>query len=239
MKTIRPTAACAASLTCVARAVAVATGMFVVAASAMADPTFASTTASVGSVDAVWKVAAEHGGYNDGLSRFEHILSNVTFGDAYAWRTEGAVTMLANNVAGNNDGMNNFMYFIFRQTFDLSGYDPATVDLRFRWASDDVYSAVGWTPAISLNGSAPQMGGTSGAYALGDVVQLNSGFKPGLNTLDFYVEGNGQTDGFALSTQSFSVAAVPEPSAGLLMALGLGVLVAGARRRRAGPERAD
>lgn len=216
----------------VARPVAVAAAMVFAASAAMADPIFASTTAAVGSIDPVWKVAAEHGGYNDGKARFDDILANVPFGDAWAWRTEGPVTMLANNASGINGGMGNYIYFVFRQTFDLTGYDPATADLKFRWASDDVPGAVGWMPALSLNGGALQKAGTSGAYTLGGVVELNSGFVAGLNTLDFYVEGNGQTDGFALSRESFTAGVVPEPASLLLMACGLGGVMAAVRRRR-------
>jgi len=212
-----------------AGSIAAAAAMLVAATSSMAVPTFASTTAAVGGTDLVWDVAAEHGGYNDGLARFGHILGNVTFNDAWAWRHEGPVTMLANNASGSNGGI--YTYFIFRQTFDLTGYDPATADLKFRWASDDVPGAVGWMPAYKLNGAALQAG-SSGAYALGGVVEVNSGFVAGHNSIDFYVEGNGTTDGFALETVSFTANAVPEPGSLLLMTCGLvGVTVALGRRR--------
>lgn len=204
-----------------ARPLAVAVGIALAASPALADPIFASTTAAVGTVDPVWTVAAMHGGYNDGQARFDEILASVPFGDAWAWRVEGPVTMLANNASGSNGGVGNYTYFVFRQTFDLTGYDAATADLEFRWASDDVPGAVGWTPAFSLNGAALQAG-SSGAYMLGAAVGLNSGFVSGLNTIDFYVQGNGQTDGFALSTLSFTAAPVPEPGSLLLLTFGLG-----------------
>lgn len=222
-------AACATSAGHVARAVAVAAAMALANSAAMADPTFASTTAAVGGVDPVWKVATSIGGFDDGKARFDDMLANVPFGDAYGWRTEWLVTMLANSPTGSNS---RYTYFIFRQNFDLTGYDPATADLRFSWASDDVPLEVGWMPALSLNGGAPQMAGTSGAYQLGGIVQLNSGFVSGINTLDFYVQGNGTTDGFALLTQSFTAAAVPEPATLLLMTCGIGGLMLQVRRRR-------
>ena len=211
-----------------AGSIAAAAAMLVAATSSMAVPTFASTTAAVGGTDLVWDVAAEHGGYNEGLARFGHILGNVAFNDAWAWRHEGPVTMLANNASGSNGGI--YTYFIFRQTFDLTGYDPATADLKFRWASDDVPGAVGWTPAYKLNGAALQAG-SSGAYALGSVVEVDSGFVAGHNSIDFYVEGNGTTDGFALETVSFTANAVPEPETYALMLAGLAGIGWAARRK--------
>ena len=142
--------------------------------------------------------------------------------------------MIANTTNGNNGGIGNYMYFVFRQTFDLTGYDPSTADLQFKWGSDDVPGAVGWTPGFVFNGSALMGAGTSGAYALGNVVDLASGFINGINTLDFYVEGNGQTDGLELSTVSFSASSttpsVPEPATLALVGLGLAGL--GAMRRK-------
>lgn len=213
----------------VARAVAVAAAMALANSAAMADPTFASTTAAIGGVDPVWKVAVASGGFDDGKARFDDILANVPFGDAYGWRTEWLVTMLANNPTGSNT---RYTYFVFRQSFDLTGYDPATADLRFSWASDDVPLEVGWMPALSLNGGPVQLAGTSGAYQLGGIVQLNSGFVSGINTIDFYVQGNGTTDGFALLTQSFTATPVPEPATLLLMACGAGGLLHRVRRRK-------
>jgi hypothetical protein len=56
-----------------------------------------------------------------------------------------------------------------------------------------------------------------------------SGFQAGTNTMYFWVQGNGRTDGMRLENAQFS--AVPVP--GTLALAGLGLLAAGLVRRRA------
>ena len=187
--------------------------------------------------DPGWSVAWEHGGYNDGVSTFNAVLANQPFGPAYYWGVEGGVPMIANNSSGSNGGIGSYVYFVFQQSFDLTGYNPSTADLQFQWGCDDVPGAVGWTPEFSLNGGALQGAGTCGAYSLGSTVDLNSGFVSGINTIDFLVEGNGQTDGFELSTISFTArqsgpppTGVPEPLT--LSLFGAGFAGAAALRRR-------
>jgi hypothetical protein len=67
---------------------------------------------------------------------------------------------------------------------------------------------------------------------------ISSGFISGVNTLRFYVEGNGQTDGMGLKSVSFTadtaapLDTVPEPTSVLLLGTGLGVLGLTAWRKR-------
>lgn len=122
---------------------------------------------------------------------------------------------IADIPSGSHGGVGNWTFFVFRQTFDLTGFDTATATLTFRWGADDsgeIFASRGsWIPAFRLNGGAFTYypGSTPDhripTYSYSPWVSL-SGFAPGINTIDFYVEGNGQTDGFGLQVQSFTAA---------------------------------
>ena len=145
---------------------------------------------------------------------------------------------IADVANGSHGGVGNWTFFVFRQTFDLTGCDVSQARLTFRWAADDsgeIFADRGsWIPAFTLNGGAFQNypGSTPAnripTYGYCDWITLSSGFVAGLNTIDFYVEGNGQTDGFGLQVQSFTA-----PAPGALAAAMLGALAGGRRRRAA------
>ena len=189
--------------------------------------TFASTTDA-----SAWTVStAVLNGAGDGqFASFDalHPAAAVTRSDAPAW--------ISNVASGTNGYMTDWTFFVFQQSFTLSAAEAATFDLKFQWAADDsgegfAYRGA-WTPKYSLNGGALVDGSwpSSNTYSFGNVTDV-SGFHEGVNTLTFYVEGNGVTDGMALNTVSFT-SAVPEPGSLGMLAAGLGLMGAMVRRAK-------
>lgn len=207
---------------------AAATALAAGSATASADPTFHSTSDA-----GAWEVATTVGGVDGAFASFP----TTGFTAAVSTpRTSGGVSWLANNGSGTNGSIGTWTFFVFRQVFDLGGYDPASARLEFQWAADDSGEGFAdrgaWTPKYRLNGG-PLIAGswaTGATYDLGLPTVLSSGFVSGPNTLEFFVEGNGVTDGFALRTTSFT-AAVPEPGTYAMLLAGLGVLGLAVRRR--------
>ena len=182
---------------------------------------------------AQWQVATNVGGVDGAFSSFP------VAGFVEAVGVNGRVTEGTGWIANNSTGTNgccvrNWTFFVFRQSFDLSGYDPATAALTFRWAADDSGEGFAdrgtWTPKFSLNGGSLVNGSwpTGATYGFGLETVVGQGFVSGLNTIDFYVEGNGITDGMALA--GTLTAAVPEPATYASLLAGL-MLLGGLSRR--------
>ena len=194
-------------------------------------PTFYST-----SNPSQWQVATNVGGTDGSFSSFP--TAGFVTATAVTGRFTGTTGWIANNSTGTNGP---FTFFVFRQTFDLTGYNPTTADLQFQWAADDSGQGFAnrgtWTPKFSVNGGALINGTWAGGdtYSFGPTQDVSSGFVSGQNHIDFYVEGNGTTDGFALNPISFTVSpsVVPEPASltlfGIAGATSLGYF--GLRRR--------
>ncbi|MDR0717046.1 MAG: hypothetical protein LBF50_06485, partial [Azoarcus sp.] len=94
---------------------------------------------------------------------------------------------------------NNPTSFHFYQTFDLTGYDPTTAQLSFEIAWDNDFNgfSLNTGPLTSpLPVTTPSFGFVS--------LTVSSGFIDGLNTIHFYVDGDGATDGLAFNVLSFT-----------------------------------
>lgn len=191
---------------------------------------FYSTGANVaGGLDQNWFVSASHTGFLD----TPFVQASDATGYGAGW--------ISNNAAATNGGMGNYEWFVFRQSFDLTGFLAATAQLRFVWNCDDIgplNNSVSTYPSIRLNGVL--WGSSTPAtllcnYTSGPLLTV-TGFQPGVNVLDFYVEGNGLTDGMRLVEDSFiaertgDLNVVPEPATMTLLATGL-ISLAAMRRR--------
>jgi hypothetical protein len=195
-------------------------------------PTFSTTSDA-----SQWQVATNVGGTDGSFSSFP--TTGFVTATAVTGRFTGTTGWIANNSTGTNSSSP--VFFVFRETFDLTGYNPTTADLQFQWAADDSGQGFAdrgtWTPKFSVNGGALINGTWAGGdtYSFGPTQDVSSGFVSGQNEIEFYVEGNGTTDGFALNTISFtaSPSVVPEPASltlfGIATASGLGYF--GLRRR--------
>ena len=197
---------------------------------------FAATFASTSDASA-WTVATNvSGGTGDGL--FASFLpAGSTPATAVNVPALGRTGWIANNAQGTNGYIGDWTFFTFQQSFTLSAAEAASYDLKFVWAADDsgegVLSRGAWTPKFSVNGGALVDGSwpSSYTYDYGNVTDITSGLHAGVNTLTFYVEGNGVTDGMGLQTLSFTTA-VPEPGSLGLLAAGLALVGVTARRAK-------
>ena len=137
-------------------------------------------------------------------------------------------------ITPNDSLVNNLPYspvgtYDYRTTFDLTGFNLASVSIKGGWSTDN--NGV----SILLNGIDTGNPGTSFTqFATGLApFTISSGFRTGINTLDFIVD-NGDCGGCQNPTAlrvEMSGTATPEPST--LLMLGSGVLgLAGVIRRR-------
>jgi hypothetical protein len=77
--------------------------------------------------------------------------------------------------------------YIYRLTFDLGGFDPATVAVRLRVCGDDAI------PEVRLNGVPTGASYSGGFVAFSGDLTIASGFLDGVNTLDVLVNNGGST----------------------------------------------
>ena len=160
---------------------------------------------------AAWQVTTNVTG-RDGIST-DFLTSGFQGAVAISGRTSDGIGWIANNDTGSNAGLGVWTQFVFRQSFDLTDYDPTTAFLEFQWAADDSGQGFAlrgsWVPKYRLNDGALIDGiwPSGESYGFGPVASVTSGFVAGVNTIDFFVQGNGVTDG--LSVRSISLKADP------------------------------
>lgn len=136
---------------------------------------------------------------------------------------QGYPSGAANHAAGD---------YVYRLSFNLTGFDPATAQITGSWAADNSGSALRLNGTVTAN--------TTPGYSGLTTFSIASGFIAGINTLDFVVtefaSGGANPTGLRVDgiTGTANLAAVPAPAAGWL--LGTGLLGVFARRRRRLPQ---
>lgn len=184
-----------------------------------------------------WTVSVHHTGIDTGNNASNFLTGSGDFQAAVS--VIGRGDYIASNTTGSTGGYpGDYTQFVFRQTFDLTGYDAANATLSFQWAADDTGEGFAergsWLNRFTVNGSGFQGIDSDGYYNYdaGKIVLL-TGFTSGVNTIDFYVQGNGITDGFELKVLSFTGTSTGAPdSASTIGLLGSALIALACVRRR-------
>ncbi|NQU26150.1 MAG: PEP-CTERM sorting domain-containing protein [Candidatus Nealsonbacteria bacterium] len=119
--------------------------------------------------------------------------------------------------------------YVYATSFDLSGLDPDSAEVSIRVAVDNILQDV------LLNGASTGIGVADGGFGgLSEPLVLDSGFQPGINTLEFVaVNNDGGPNPHGFRAELSGTASVPEPSTFVLALAGLFVLVLLGRRKPA------
>jgi len=117
------------------------------------------------------------------------------------------------------DGQPTNVIRTFITTFDLTGLDPSTAQIDMLIGTDN--SLVD----IELNGISTGLSGSG--FAVLSPFSINSGFQPGINTLEFIVQDVGVISGFRaeISNASAEPEDGPTPVAGELLSVDSSALV--------------
>lgn len=143
------------------------------------------------------------------------------------WTANDADSRWITPIGADDDGVGPGGGYIYRTTFDLTGYAPATASITGLWSTDDA----GLT--IVINGVATS---NTAPWAALVPFTISSGFISGLNMLDFYVDNSGGPTGLRVDSISGTADVLPEPSEvpepATLVLLGTGLAALRARRVR-------
>ncbi len=164
--------------------------------------------------DAYWTVSEQAGGNGPAQTVYPN---NA---DWYSgWLANGPNSdWIARNANVTNNGA---APYTFTRTFDLTGYNLATVSLSGAWAIDD-------QGTLNLNGTPISTLG-SGAWGALTTFSASTGFIAGVNTLSMTITADDQfleavrLDGTL--TGQLGGTATPEPSTSFLLVSGLGMLL--------------
>jgi hypothetical protein len=140
------------------------------------------------------------------------------------------ISLTANGTPTNNQTL-------YRTTFDLTGFDPATAQLTGLWGVDN-YGYIYLNGVITANDIDPSdPNGFQSLHAFSIINDAANGlfFLPGVNTIDFRVDDVGEStalrvDNFAGTAELAAPGGVPEPATWLTMVAGFGLVGAGLRR---------
>lgn len=173
--------------------------------------------------DQSWSVSTD-AGVSFGAAYFNTSPPGVWLADtpAYAW--------ISATTTGTGAPSSSY---IFREVFNLTGYNASTFGFDFRCSKDNA----GGTYSINSGAASAAVCAAVNTYTFGSTVSLNGGFNAGSNTIDFFVSGDNTTDGFVLSVDAIratplGTSTVPEPATMGLLATGLVSLTALRRRKK-------
>ena len=102
------------------------------------------------------------------------------------WLSDSATSKWISPQADQSGGPEPPGAYVYRTTFNLTGFDPATVQVTGRMLADDQITDV------QLNGKS--LGITASGFTSWTSLNIGSGFQAGTNTLDFLVTNGGSSN---------------------------------------------
>jgi len=179
------------------------------------------TLVGVGEVTAFWALSAAPTGSSVALGskpfRFRHP-SYAADTSVSAWVSPG--------INGNAGASGQYVYEL---SFDMTGFDPATVSIQGLFSSDN-------DGALWLNDEPFAVTSSFAGFGVMQAFSLTDGFVPGVNVIHAMVNNGGDPTAFHVQFTSVTASPVPLPPAAGLLAAALPALVF-RRRRSAGPTR--